>query len=43
MVGAPMHIAPDDDVHEATDRIMDAICTQVARAREIYPQSPDAR
>lgn len=42
VVGAPMHIAPDEDVHAATDRIMAAICTQVARAREIYPQSPAA-
>jgi 1-acyl-sn-glycerol-3-phosphate acyltransferase len=40
VVGAPMHIAPDEDVHAATDRIMAAVCTQVARAREIYPQSP---
>ena len=41
VVGPPVHIAPDEDVHEATDRIMAAICTQVARAREIYPQSPE--
>ena len=34
-------VAPDEDVHEATDRIMAAICEQVARAREIYPQSPE--
>jgi 1-acyl-sn-glycerol-3-phosphate acyltransferase len=40
VVGAPVHIAADEDVHEATDRIMTAISAQVARAREIYPQSP---
>jgi 1-acyl-sn-glycerol-3-phosphate acyltransferase len=40
VVGPPMHIASDEDVHAATDRIMAAVCTQVARAREIYPQSP---
>ncbi len=39
-VGLPMRIDPDEDVHEATDRIMEAICVQVARARELYPQSP---
>jgi 1-acyl-sn-glycerol-3-phosphate acyltransferase len=39
-VGEPLSIAPDEDVHEATDRIMTAICRQVARAREIYPQAP---
>lgn len=39
-VGPPLRIGRDEDVHEATDRIMSAICTQVARAREIYPQSP---
>jgi 1-acyl-sn-glycerol-3-phosphate acyltransferase len=40
-VGPPLTVAPDEDVHEATDRIMAAICRQVARAREIYPQSPE--
>jgi 1-acyl-sn-glycerol-3-phosphate acyltransferase len=41
VVGAPVHIAPDEDVHVATDRIMTAISAQVARAREIYPQRPE--
>ena len=41
VVGPPVHIAPDEDVRVATDRIMSAICTQVARAREIYPQAPE--
>ncbi len=40
-IGAPVRIGPDEDVREATDRIMSAICVQVARAREIYPQSPE--
>jgi 1-acyl-sn-glycerol-3-phosphate acyltransferase len=40
VVGPPLRIAPDEDVREATDRIMAAICAQVARAREIYPQAP---
>jgi 1-acyl-sn-glycerol-3-phosphate acyltransferase len=40
-VGAPIRIAPDEDVREATDRIMSAIAAQVARAREIYPQVPE--
>lgn len=40
VVGPPIRIAPDEDVREATDRIMQAICAQVARAREIYPQTP---
>jgi hypothetical protein len=39
-VGAPVRIGPDEDVKEATDRIMTAICHEVARAREIYPQTP---
>jgi 1-acyl-sn-glycerol-3-phosphate acyltransferase len=41
-VGAPIRIGPDEDIRVATDRIMSAICTQVARAREIYPQQPEA-
>lgn len=40
VVGTPIMVAPDEDVRTATDRIMAAICTQVARAREIYPQAP---
>ncbi len=39
-IGAPLTIAPDADVSEATDWIMDAICGQVRRARAAYPQSP---
>lgn len=41
VVGPPLRIAPDQDVREATDRIMAAVCAQVARAREIYPQAPE--
>jgi 1-acyl-sn-glycerol-3-phosphate acyltransferase len=40
-VGPPLRIGPDEDVREATDRIMGAICAQVSRAREIYPQAPE--
>jgi 1-acyl-sn-glycerol-3-phosphate acyltransferase len=40
VVGDPLRIAVDDDVNEATDRIMGAIAACVARAREIYPQQP---
>ncbi len=40
VVGAPIHVEPDDDMAVATDRIMEAICDCVRRAREIYPQRP---
>lgn len=39
-IGSPVHVGPDEDVYEATDRIMEAICAQVRRARELYPQQP---
>lgn len=39
VVGAPVSVAPDEDVRTATDRIMEAICGCVGRAREIYPQA----
>jgi 1-acyl-sn-glycerol-3-phosphate acyltransferase len=39
-VGAPVRVEPDEDVRAATDRIMAAICTQVAEARRLYPQRP---
>jgi 1-acyl-sn-glycerol-3-phosphate acyltransferase len=40
VVGEPVAVGPDDDTREATDRIMAGVCTAVARAREIYPQTP---
>lgn len=40
VVGPPVHIGANEDMRAATDRIMAAICAQVARAREIYPQMP---
>jgi 1-acyl-sn-glycerol-3-phosphate acyltransferase len=40
VLGEPVAVGPDDDVKDATDRIMEAICTCVSRAREIYPQRP---
>lgn len=42
VVGAPMAIGRDEDVGTATDRVMGAIASTVARARVIYPQHPDA-
>jgi len=41
-VGAPLTVAPDEDVLAATDRLMGAICAQVATARAAYPQQPKA-
>lgn len=40
VVGEPFVIGPSDNPRLATDRIMEAICAQVARARAIYPQVP---
>jgi len=40
VVGEPVYVAADEHVKTGTDRIMDAITTGVARAREIYPQRP---
>jgi hypothetical protein len=40
VVGEPLHFAATDNSREATDRLMAAICAQVARARELYPQDP---
>ncbi len=36
-VGPPLWVPEEEDVHEATDRIMAAICGEVARARTGYP------
>jgi 1-acyl-sn-glycerol-3-phosphate acyltransferase len=36
-VGPPLLVAEEEDIHEATDRIMAAICTEVARSRTGYP------
>jgi 1-acyl-sn-glycerol-3-phosphate acyltransferase len=41
-VGEPLRFAPTDNPRVASDRIMAAICAQVARARELYPQHPGA-
>jgi hypothetical protein len=40
VVGEPFVIGPGENPRLATDRIMEAICVQVARARAIYPQRP---
>ncbi len=39
-IGAPLTIGAGEDVLDATDRIMSAICAQVAAARAAYPQHP---
>lgn len=39
-IGAPLSIGRDEDATVATDRIMTAICEQLARARARYPQQP---
>ena len=36
-IGPPLTIGEGDDLHEATDRIMAAICAEVATARTGYP------
>lgn len=38
-IGPPLRVAADEDVLTATDRIMAAICEQVAVARAAYPQA----
>jgi 1-acyl-sn-glycerol-3-phosphate acyltransferase len=40
VVGEPLVVEPADDVAAATDRIMSAICAQVAAARATYPDHP---
>lgn len=42
IVGAPVTIEPGEHVKHATDRIMEGIAGCVARARERYPQRPEA-
>jgi len=36
-IGPPLLVPDEEDVHEATDRIMAAICAEVARSRNGYP------
>lgn len=40
VVGAPVRVAPSEDLYDATDRVMAGIAACVARARAIYPQRP---
>ena len=42
VVGDPVHIGAEDDIYDATDRLMAAIAACVRRARELYPQEPKA-
>lgn len=39
-IGPALTVPPDGNPREWTDHIMAAICSQVARARAIYPQGP---
>ena len=41
VVGDRVRVAPDEDVYDATDRVMEAVAACVARARSLYPQHPD--
>ncbi len=43
VVGEPVDIAATDDIIDAADRIMAAICACVAEARRVYPQQPRGR
>lgn len=43
MIGPALHVEAETDAMDATDRIMRAVCEQVARARAAYPQSPKAK
>ena len=40
VVGAPVSVDPHEHLRHGTARIMEAITTCVARAREVYPQRP---
>jgi 1-acyl-sn-glycerol-3-phosphate acyltransferase len=40
VVGEEVRVSPDEDIYDATDRIMSGIAACVSRAREIYPQGP---
>jgi 1-acyl-sn-glycerol-3-phosphate acyltransferase len=40
VVGEALHYAATDNARAGTDRLMAAICAQVARARLLYPQQP---
>jgi 1-acyl-sn-glycerol-3-phosphate acyltransferase len=40
VVGEAVGVDPDEDIYDATDRIMGAIAACVSRARQIYPQGP---
>lgn len=40
VVGQAVRVGAEEDVYEATDRLMSAIAACVKRARELYPQRP---
>jgi len=39
-IGEPIFVGPDEDVFDATDRIMAGVADTVARARRLYPWTP---
>jgi 1-acyl-sn-glycerol-3-phosphate acyltransferase len=43
VVGEPVRVTEDDDLFDATDRVMGGIASCVATARRIYPQHPRRR
>jgi 1-acyl-sn-glycerol-3-phosphate acyltransferase len=43
VVGEDVRVSPDEDIYDATDRIMSGIAACVSRARAIYPQGPMKR
>lgn len=43
VVGEPVDVGATDDIVDAADRIMAAICECVAEARRLYPQHPRGR
>lgn len=43
VVGEPVDVHHTDDIADAADRIMAAICDCVATARRVYPQHPRGR
>ena len=40
VLGPPVTVGHEEDLHAATDRIMDAVCACVRDARARYPQTP---
>jgi 1-acyl-sn-glycerol-3-phosphate acyltransferase len=43
IAGPPLLVGPNEDVCDATDRVMTAVAASVRHAREVYPQRPKRR